>query len=186
MLDRLTLPLLSVLVLSGVFLNASPSPAAEAGPSDQQLWAEAQARIEQHRKADATILVTDADGKPASGAEVQVEQTRHAFLFGCNIFAWGRVGDEAGEAAYRQRFADVFNFATLPFYWWTYEAASRPADPRADRASRPLVPASRHRLQRPSAGLELRRTAVVAGRFATGAGTAAARGSRTASAASPA
>ena len=135
--DRLTLPLLSFLVLSGSFLNVSPLPAAEAGPSDQQLWAEAEARIEQHRKADATIVVTDADGKPASGAEVQVEQVRHAFLFGCNIFAWGRVGDEAGEAAYRERFADVFDFATLPFYWWSYEATrGQPIHERTEQVAR--------------------------------------------------
>ena len=135
--DRLTLPLLSFLVLCGSFLNASPSLAAEAGLSDQQLWAEAEARIEQHRKADATIVVTDADGKPASGAEVQVEQVRHAFLFGCNIFAWGRVGDEAGEAAYRERFADVFNFATLPFYWWSYEAnRGQPIHERTEQVAR--------------------------------------------------
>jgi endo-1,4-beta-xylanase len=46
---------------------------------------------------------------------------RHQFLFGCNIFLWGRAGSPAGEAAYRERFADIFNFATLPFYWGGYE-----------------------------------------------------------------
>ncbi len=135
--DRLTLPLLSFLVLCGSFFNVSPSLAAEAGPSDQQLWAEAEARIEQHRKAEATIVVTGADGKPASGAEVQVEQVQHAFLFGCNIFAWGRVGDEDDEAAYREQFADVFNFATLPFYWWSYEAArGQPMHERTEQVAR--------------------------------------------------
>jgi GH35 family endo-1,4-beta-xylanase len=101
------------------------------------LWAEADARIERHRKADATVVVTDADGKPLSGAEVQVEQVRHAFLFGCNIFAWGRVGDEAAEAAYRKQFAEVFNFATLPFYWWSYESRSgQPIHERTEQVAR--------------------------------------------------
>ena len=131
---RLLLPLL---VLGFSFLQLSSSLAADAVPGDQQLWDEAEARIERHRKADATIVVTDADGKPASGAEVQVEQVRHAFLFGCNIFAWGRVGDEAGEAAYRERFAEVFNFATLPFYWWSYEATrGQPIHERTEQVAR--------------------------------------------------
>jgi len=121
MLPRPTFLLLAILMLATPASHVRPALAAENRPNDEQLWSAAETRIEQHRKADATILVTDAAGTPVEGAEVQVEQTRHAFLFGCNIFAWGRVGDEAGETAYRQRFADVFNFATLPFYWWSYE-----------------------------------------------------------------
>jgi GH35 family endo-1,4-beta-xylanase len=78
-------------------------------------------RIDQHRKADAVVVVVDAQGRPVPGAEVEVEQTRHAFRFGCNIFLWGRVGSPSDEAAYRERFAEVFNYATLPFYWPTYE-----------------------------------------------------------------
>jgi endo-1,4-beta-xylanase len=116
---------------------SSLSTLPAANPSDQQLEAEADARIERYRKADATITVTDADGKPVAGAEVLVEQTRHAFLFGSNIFAWGRVGDEAGEAAYREQFAQVFNFATLPFYWWSYEAErGRPSHERTEQVAR--------------------------------------------------
>ena len=126
------IPTCSLLVVVGLALSFLASlRAADAGPGDQRLWAEAQARIEQHRKADASVVVTGADGNPLAGAEVQVEQIRHAFLFGCNLFVWGRVGDEAGEAVYRERFADVFNFATLPFYWWSYE--SRRGEPNHAR-----------------------------------------------------
>ena len=95
--------------------------AAEPVPSDEALWAGAQRRIEQHRKADATVTVVDAKGQAVVGARVLVEQTRHAFLFGSNIFAWGRVGDERAESEYRRQFVEVFNFATLPFYWASYE-----------------------------------------------------------------
>ncbi len=96
--------------------------AADEQPlSDEQLLEQANDRIEKHRKADATLTVVDAAGKTVSGAKIEVEQTRHAFMFGCNMFMWGRAGDEKSEAEYRRRFADVFNFATLPFYWWTYE-----------------------------------------------------------------
>ena len=121
MLTRLPRPFLTVLAAGAAFVHILLATAGEEIPNDEQLWSEAEARIEQHRKADATILVTDTAGAPVAGVEVQVEQTRHAFLFGCNIFAWGRVGNEADETAYRQRFAEVFNYATLPFYWWSYE-----------------------------------------------------------------
>ena len=100
--------------------TAAGQPLSSA-PSDQQLWGEADARIEKHRKADATVLVLDAAGKPVPGAKVAVEQTRHAFLFGCNIFLWGKTADEKAEQTYRERFAELLNYATLPFYWPSYE-----------------------------------------------------------------
>ncbi|MBN2021559.1 MAG: endo-1,4-beta-xylanase [Pirellulales bacterium] len=95
--------------------------AQAAAPSDEEITAQADARIEKHRKADATVVVLDAQGKPVPDAQVRVEQTRHAFLFGCNIFMFERAGGEELEAAYRGRFAELLNFATLPFYWPWYE-----------------------------------------------------------------
>ena len=89
--------------------------------SDDELLAGADARIEKHRLAEAAVLVVDASGNPVPGAKVAVEQTRHAFLFGSNIFAWGKLPDEKTEAAYRKHFAELLNFATLPFYWNSYE-----------------------------------------------------------------
>ncbi len=98
-----------------------------AAPRDEELWAGADARIEKCRKADATIVVV-AEGKPVAAAEVTVQQTRHAFLFGSNIFGWqepgsgGRRGMSAQQQDdYRKRFAELLNFATLPFYWPSYE-----------------------------------------------------------------
>ncbi len=99
----------------------------------KELYAEANARIEKHRKADAVVSVVDAAGKPVADARVKVEQTRHAFLFGSNIYLWGRVGDATDEAAYRKRFADLFNYATLGFYWASYER--RRGQPRHERTT---------------------------------------------------
>jgi GH35 family endo-1,4-beta-xylanase len=96
-------------------------PLAAVAGAEERLLAEADARIEQHRKADATVEVVDASGNAVSGARISVEQTRHAFLFGSNIFKWGRCGDEKLEAAYRKHFAELLNYATLPFYWTSYE-----------------------------------------------------------------
>jgi GH35 family endo-1,4-beta-xylanase len=50
-----------------------------------------------------------------------VEQTRHAFLFGCNAFPLLGWEDPKQEAAYEQAFIGLFNYATLGFYWGSYE-----------------------------------------------------------------
>ncbi len=95
--------------------------AAFAEPSDQELIDGADTRIEQHRKADVVITVLDAAGRPLPGAKVELRQTRHAFLFGCNVFEWSPANDKVTDSPYCQEFKELFNFATLPFYWWAYE-----------------------------------------------------------------
>ena len=102
-------------LVSFLFVDGAPAD-TEPDPFET-----ADARIERHRKSDVEIRVVDADGKPIPGAKVDVKQTNSAFLFGSNIFMWGRFGDSDLDAAYKQRFAEVFNFATLPYYWWSYE-----------------------------------------------------------------
>ncbi len=109
--------------------------AAEA--SEQELLAGADGRIEKHRKADASVSVVDALGKPVPGAKVAVEQARHAFLFGSNIFMWGRLPNEPLEEAYRRRFAELLNYATLPFYWAGYERRrGEPDHARTEKVAR--------------------------------------------------
>ena len=103
-----------------VAILAMPAPCWPRIPPTRNCWPAAM-RIEQCRKADATVVVVDAAGKPVAGAKIDVEQTGHAFLFGCNIFVWGKLPDEQREHAYRQRFAELLNYATLPFYWSMYE-----------------------------------------------------------------
>ncbi|MCS7191833.1 MAG: endo-1,4-beta-xylanase [Armatimonadetes bacterium] len=93
----------------------------EAKAQDEQLLATAKERIERLRKGDITFVVRTPDGKPSRNAQLTLTQTRHAFLFGCNIFRWGRIPDPKREELYRERFAAIFNFATLPFYWSPYE-----------------------------------------------------------------
>ncbi len=109
------------LLLVGVVLSMILVGRAAAAPSEAELLAGADGRIEKHRKADSAITVVDRAGKPLSNAEIDVEQTRHAFLFGCNIFCWGSLPDKKAEQAYRQHFAELLNYATLPFYWSGYE-----------------------------------------------------------------
>ena len=117
---RVAAGLLTTACTTAVFL-AGLSWAVSGEMSDDELLAGADARIEKHRQAEAAVLVVDGSGNPLPGAKVAVEQTRHAFLFGSNIFKWGRLPEEKMEAAYRKHFADLLNYATLPFYWNTYE-----------------------------------------------------------------
>lgn len=95
--------------------------AAATEPSEADLLAGADARIEKHRKAEATITVVGSSGKPVANAEIDVQQTRHTFLFGSNILLWGTLPDERTEGLYRRRFAELLNYATLGFYWRAYE-----------------------------------------------------------------
>jgi beta-xylosidase len=91
-----------------------------------------------HRIGEVTVTVLGPDGRPLADSVVTVEQRRHAFAFG-NIgfdlvpLIGGPDPDGAqdvesfGGAAHLDldRFADLwlnlFNTATLPFYWGRYE-----------------------------------------------------------------
>ena len=73
------------------------------------------ARIERCRKADAV-----AEGLPA-GAEVEVEQLSSDFLFGSQMFNYDQLGSDAMNDAYRAAFTNLFNAATIAFYWREFE-----------------------------------------------------------------
>ena len=79
--------------------------------------------IEQYRKGDATIEVVDAAGKPVPGVRVEVQQTGHEFLFGCNAFVLGQLKTAEENQRYEEAFLRLFNFATVPFYWEGTEPA---------------------------------------------------------------
>ncbi len=91
------------------------------------VWAEPLAdreirkRIDKHRTADITLTVRDKDGRPLAGTTVTVQQMRHKFLFGCNAFQIGRIKKPKLHDGYRNKFAALLNYATLPFYWGGYE-----------------------------------------------------------------
>jgi len=107
---------IALLVLAAILLPTGEARAL----TKHDILAASHARIEQYRKADATVRVIDPRGRPVAGAQVQVRQVRHAFLFGCNAFHVLSYKDPAQEAAYEREFAALFNYATLPFYWSTY------------------------------------------------------------------
>ena len=107
--------------------TALASPPAWAAVSktpsltEPDLLAQAAERIEQHRKGPGVVVVRSAEGKPVAGAKLKVEQLRHDFLFGCNFFRFGHISNPELQDQYNRRFAALFNYATLGFYWPMYE-----------------------------------------------------------------
>lgn len=61
----------------------------------------AAARIEQHRKADLAVRVTDSTGRPVPGAKVAVEMRRHAFGWGSAVTVKGILRQDADGEKYR-------------------------------------------------------------------------------------
>jgi GH35 family endo-1,4-beta-xylanase len=96
-------------------------PKLENPVSEAQVLNGADQRIEFYRKGHVRVLVRDAGGKPVQGANVRLEQTRHAFLFGSNIFLLNPDDSSSLQKTYQDRFTALFNYATLPFYWGAYE-----------------------------------------------------------------
>jgi len=111
---------LLTLLASMAALPVGRTAAAAKALSADELLASAPERIEKHRKGDITVLVVDGE-KPAAGAAVEVAQTSHEFLFGCNALELSVTDKSPGQQAYQQRFAALFNYASLPFYWNSYE-----------------------------------------------------------------
>jgi GH35 family endo-1,4-beta-xylanase len=79
------------------------------------------ARIRKYRMGDLSVTVLSAAGRPVPGAAVHLQQTEHAFLFGCNFFGLQPDNSDPLQVAYRDEFTALFNYATLPFYWNSFE-----------------------------------------------------------------
>jgi endo-1,4-beta-xylanase len=95
----------------------------------------------EHRVLDAVITVLDASGNPVPNAEVSVAQTRHAFGFGNIGFDFIGLAngepDGVGTDDLAALYVDVFNTATLPFYWGRFEPTrDAPDTVRLQRAAR--------------------------------------------------
>jgi len=96
--------------------------AAATGLPAGEVLDQAEARIQKYRTGEGVLRLVGPSGEPlAAGARVEIEQTRHKFLFGANIFMLGKCKTPGEEAAYEREFRDLLNYATVPFYWWMYE-----------------------------------------------------------------
>lgn len=126
--------------VAGLLAALALSGRAAVPEAYRQAWEAARpqmdASIERYRKADATLVVTGADGRPLVDAAVELQQTSHEFLFGCNLFALGQLAKSELNRKYEEQFAKLFNFATIPFYW--RELEPEPGKPRFDEKSKPI------------------------------------------------
>jgi GH35 family endo-1,4-beta-xylanase len=77
--------------------------------------------IEKYRKGDGDIKIVDQNGAVISGATIRLKQKSHEFRFGANLFMLDELETEEKNEKYKKYFSDVFNMATLPFYWDSLE-----------------------------------------------------------------
>ena len=126
------------MIVAGWLAGASAAEAAGGAQTQQALAPDKIAeRIAACRTAEVTLTLTGADGKPLAGKAVSVRMVRHRFLFGCNGFRIDPSDDSRAQRDYRERFAGLLNFATLPFYWGRYEPRPGQTDaPRVEAMAR--------------------------------------------------
>ncbi|MBE5041252.1 endo-1,4-beta-xylanase [Ructibacterium gallinarum] len=73
--------------------------------------------VELYRKGDAQMTVVDGEGNPLKGVKIAVKQKNHEFKYGANIFMLDEFENEEKNRIYREKFCEIFNLATVPFYW---------------------------------------------------------------------
>lgn len=115
--------LLRRLIPAAVLLALALPARAELPEAYRKVWSDPAVTrridegIERNRKQDGVVVVRTADGRPAAGATVELQQKTHEFLFGCNAFVLGQLDTPEKNRKYEEAFVKLFNFATVPFYW---------------------------------------------------------------------
>jgi len=101
--------------LIALLLSSSASVAAESAAPPLATWrSEADARIEEFRKGDLTLVVSDsATGKPVADHAVSLEMKRHAYLFGTVVNEEVIVREGADGDKYRDFIQKNFNASVL-------------------------------------------------------------------------
>ncbi len=89
--------------------------------------------IELYRKGYGKITVKNSSGEVVPDAKIILSQKDHEFKFGANVFMLDEFESEEKNLAYRKYFAEIFNMATLPFYWNATEP--KKGDTRYDKDS---------------------------------------------------
>ncbi len=113
-------------------LNRLPrTRATYLGQAPDAPWrAAAAARIERHRKAELSVRVTDADGRPVPGALVHVRMRRHAFGWGSAVTVRNLLRQDADGERYRdviaQNYTRVVFENDLKWYSWEKPAGRAP------------------------------------------------------------
>ena len=104
------------------------------GMEAEASWrAEANNRIEQHRKSDIHLTVMDPEGNPLTDAEVDIQMIRHEFGFGTAVDLFRILGTTPEDRNYQQFIKDIsgkgftFNTALLSYglNWVDWESGAR-------------------------------------------------------------
>ena len=81
-----------------------------------------------HRMGTTTLKLVIPDGTPLKNQQVVVKQKKHKFLFGCGEFSAIQYVHNEFEGKDKEKvedrlekFIELFNSATLPFYWQLFE-----------------------------------------------------------------
>ena len=77
--------------------------------------------IERYRKGDMTVSVVDGNGNAVPNAKIRINQIKHEFKFGANLFMLDELETNEKNQLYKDYFRNIFNMATLPFYWDSVE-----------------------------------------------------------------
>lgn len=97
-----------------LFPKAKPIRRTYAGREPDAAWRKAAlARIEQQRKADLTLNVTDKDGQPLVDMEVKLTLKRHAFGFGSAVVAKRFSGESEDDRRYREVVDRLFSIVVF-------------------------------------------------------------------------
>ncbi|MFO1440767.1 MAG: endo-1,4-beta-xylanase [Verrucomicrobiaceae bacterium] len=93
-----------------LFPKAKPIPRTYVGREPDSPWRKAALeRIEQHRKKDLSLVVTNADGQPLPEMEVKLSLKRHAFGFGSAVVAKRFSGESEDDRRYREIVDKLFS-----------------------------------------------------------------------------
>ena len=92
------------------FPKAKPIQRTYPGREPDAPWRKAALdRIEKHRKADLTLTLNDAEGKPLADTEVTLSLRRHQFGFGSAVVAKRFSGDSEDDRRYRDLVDRLFS-----------------------------------------------------------------------------
>lgn len=100
-----------------------------------------------HRMSETKITVLDAGGLPVKSRMVNIKQTKHKFLFGTALFDAVPYANHELEGEQLEhiekvidKYLNMFNFVTLPFYWGRFEPdKGKPDTKRLKKASEWLI-----------------------------------------------
>ncbi len=123
----------SVFLMGGVCLQASSFDDLWKDPVVEQ---RIESGIRSNRMGSVVLRFAGADGRPLTNVTVRIEQTRHEFLFGANIFMLGGFPTAEENQKFEKAFTALLNFATVPFYWRDLEP--EPGRPRFAKDSVPI------------------------------------------------